>query len=92
MEMTTEAIIALVALVVGLPATGYVMWKCHRGRRGRTPGDDTAFGGEIQPPLMYFMDTRLTRGLTTCDQMILGTPSFHLGRKIRAVTKQRRFL
>ncbi|KAK2023022.1 hypothetical protein LX32DRAFT_165969 [Colletotrichum zoysiae] len=37
MEMTLEAIIAIVSLVVGLPSTIFVLWKCsaHRRRASR---------------------------------------------------------
>jgi len=33
MEMTIEAIIAIIALVIGLPPTLLVMWKCVQRRR-----------------------------------------------------------
>ena len=44
MEMTAEAIIALIALVFGLPSTTYVIWKCRRRRRRCNHGDDVLFG------------------------------------------------
>ncbi|KAF0316467.1 ubiquitin-like protein [Colletotrichum asianum] len=33
MEMTLEAIVAIVSLVVGLPSTIFILWKCFIHRR-----------------------------------------------------------
>ncbi|KAF4482668.1 hypothetical protein CGGC5_v008785 [Colletotrichum fructicola Nara gc5] len=52
MEVTMEAIIAIVSLVVGLPSTIFILWKCCRRRR-------YCFGQATQPFRPFANDTSM---------------------------------
>jgi hypothetical protein len=90
MEMTTEAIIGLVAIVVGLPTTLLALWscwKCRCSRRGRNlagynPLNCMWLSGYLMlslffPPSFYTHQLDLTSVCITDDEEAMGLVSRH---------------